>query len=83
MSTLTEQVMTEIEQFLRLTGMAPSAFGTAACGDKHVVRNMRSGKSITLRRADQIRAYIRDYRPGPLGARVRRRRSSEPRASAA
>lgn len=82
MSTLTEQVTAEIEQFLRRSGMSESAFGQQACGDKNLLRRLRAGRSITLRRADQIRAYISGYRPGPLARRGGRRRN-EPRASAA
>jgi len=63
MTTLTEQLNTEIDAFLTRTGMAPSMFGLKSCGDKHVVRRLRMGRSVTLRTADHIRKFMQDYSP--------------------
>lgn len=56
--TMTAQLMHDIEAFLVRTGMAPSMFGEKACNDKHVVKRLRAGRSVTLRRADQIREFM-------------------------
>lgn len=59
--TLTSQLLSDIETFLTANRMAPSIFGERACGDRHVVKRLRCGKSITLRRADQIRAFMANH----------------------
>ena len=59
--TMTAQLIRDIETFLVRTGMAPSMFGEKACGDKHVVRRLRAGRSVTLRRADQIREFMTSH----------------------
>lgn len=60
----TQALLREIEAFMASTGIAMSAFGEEACGNKHLVRRLRSGSSVTLPTADQIQAFMRSYRPG-------------------
>lgn len=81
--TLTAQILAEIEAFMVKHALPPSVFGELSCGDRHVIRNLRSGKSITLRRADQIRAFMAQYRPDKPSRRARGNgpRRSEARAA--
>lgn len=56
-----EQLLIEIDAFLARTGMKESMFGYKAVNDGKLIGYLRSGRSITLRRFDQIRAFMRDY----------------------
>ncbi len=60
--TLTDQLMSEIDAFLRDTGMAPTRFGVEAVSDPTLLTKLGKGRTITLARADRIRSYIRDER---------------------
>lgn len=72
----------KVETFLRVSGMAPTTFGIKSCGDKHIVRKLRAGRTVTLITVDKITAYIDMYRSPLTGVRGNGRRN-EPRASAA
>lgn len=39
-----DEFRSEIEAFLRRTGLAPSRFGECVCGDRNFVRDLRNGK---------------------------------------
>lgn len=54
-------LLQEIEDFLDRTGMAEGRFGKKSCGDRHLIRRLRSGGGVTLRTADKIDAFITDY----------------------
>ena len=68
METLEEYVRSRISAFLECTGMSPTRFGRMAVGDPHLVRRIEAGRSLTLRTADRILAFIADYE-GSGGAR--------------
>ena len=69
MDTLEEYVGTRIRSFLASTGMSPTRFGRLAVGDPHLVRRIERGRSLTLRTADRVLAFIRDYAGDAGGAR--------------
>ena len=69
MDTLEEYVRSRIVAFLESTGISPTRFGRMAVGDPHLVRRIEAGRSLTLRRADRILAFIADYAGGSGGAR--------------
>jgi hypothetical protein len=52
------QLMNDIERFLRETEMNHYVFSERACGDRHVVRRLRAGTTITLRTADKLRSFM-------------------------
>ena len=85
MDTLEEYVRSRIGAFLESTGISPTRFGRMAVGDPHLVRRIEAGRSLTLRRADRVLAFIADYAGGSGGARDPpprpryRERSREPR----
>lgn len=66
METLEEYVRSRISAFLERTGISPTRFGRMAVGDPHLVRRIESGRSLTLRTADRVLAFIADY-PGDSG----------------
>ncbi len=85
METLEEYVRSRISAFLESTGISPTRFGRMAVGDPHLVRRIERGRSVTLRTADRVLAFIADYAGGSGGARdppsrIRHRKlSREPR----
>lgn len=64
MQTSIEQgLLAEVEAFLAETKIAPSRFGLDAMGDGALVKQLRDGeRSLTLKNADKVLRYIRDYR---------------------
>jgi len=59
-----EQLLIEIDAFLARTGMKESMFGYKAVNDGKLVPYLRQGRSITLRRFDQIRAFMEAVEKG-------------------
>ena len=79
MATLEEQFNTRIGGFLDDTGMAPTTLGMLAVGDPNLVRQIKRGRSPSLRTADRVVAFIDHYERVAGGARtpparLRRRR---------
>ncbi len=68
--TTMKALRAEIEAYLAATGMAPTRFGVEIDGDRHMVRRIRSGRPVTIAKADRIIEYIRSNPP----KRPRRRR---------
>ena len=62
MPSTTHALLTEIEGFLAEFGVSPTKFGLAAVNDGHLVKNLRSGASVTLKTADKVRAYMANQR---------------------
>ena len=61
--TSTQELLSELEAFLDKTGMRPTTFGLLSCNDAHAIRRLREGYGVTMRRADTMRQFMRDYRP--------------------
>ena len=79
MATLEEQFHTRVNGFLDDTGMAPTTLGMLAVGDPNLLREIERGRSLTLRTADRVVAFIDRYERVAGGAkappaRPRRRR---------
>ena len=79
MATLEEQFHTRLNGFLDDTGMAPTTLGMLAVGDPNLVRQIEQGRSLTLRTADRVVAFMDHYERVAGGAetppaRPRRRR---------
>jgi hypothetical protein len=56
-------LLCEIEGFLEVSGLSPTAFGQEVMGDRHLVHRLRSGKSsVTLKTADKIRSFMREWK---------------------
>jgi tRNA-dihydrouridine synthase len=54
-------LISEIDEFIARTGMAPTAIGRAAFGNPHVVRRIKSGENITTRTISKLRAFMASY----------------------
>lgn len=56
----TQQLIREIEAFLRATEMAESTFGRKAVNNGKLMARLRAGSSVTLDTASQIRRFMAD-----------------------
>jgi len=69
MDTLEEYVRSRVRAFLESTGVSPTRFGRMAVGDSALVHRIERGRSLTLRMADRVLAFIADHEGGSGGAR--------------
>ena len=60
---MTENLLDEIERFIAITGMKPTAFSIAATEgkDRHLVRTLRAGRQMWPDTQDRIRRYMTEY----------------------
>ena len=69
-----DQLLSQISEFCRQTGMAESTFGRRAVNDGKLVARLREGKRITIDTLDRIQAFIAasmpDGVPPPRGLEV-------------
>lgn len=52
------RLLSEIDAFLNETGMSQTAFGKAVGGDARLYRDMRAGRSVSLRMYDRVHAFM-------------------------
>jgi len=55
------EMLARVEGFLAKTGMKPTPFGQAAAREGGLVKSMRRGRSLTLRKAQQILQFMDQY----------------------
>lgn len=60
--TSAERLLTDIESFIRESGMTASAFGRAAASDPNFVGDLRAGRKPNLDLADRVWAFIDSQR---------------------
>lgn len=82
MATLGEQFNTRISSFLDSTGMSPTTLGMNAVGDPNLLRQIERGRSVSLRTADRVLAYIDNWELDPGGARAPPARRAGPTPAA-
>lgn len=51
-------LLTDIQTFIRETGMGPSYFGKASCGNSELVERLEKGGTVTLTTADRVRSFM-------------------------
>ena len=85
METLEQQFDSRVRVFLGRTGLSPTTFGMKALGAPNLMRQIDGGRSLSLRTADRVLAFVADYdldsggpRTPPRGHR-RRKPSSRTR----
>ncbi|ATI41916.1 hypothetical protein CBW24_07815 [Pacificitalea manganoxidans] len=59
-----EQLLSEIDEFLRDFGMSQTYFGKRAAGNSELVSRLRAGRSITGLTEQKVRAFITERRGG-------------------
>ena len=57
-----EAFKSEVEAFLAEARIAPSRFGTAACGDSAFVIDLRNGREPRFSTIERVRSYMREQR---------------------
>lgn len=58
LSVVRDEVLSEIEDFLRTTGMAATAFGSAALNDPTLVHELRRGRECKRATREKIRRFL-------------------------
>lgn len=61
MDKFSDLMLNEIEDFLKQHDMSATRLGLLFNNDGHLVRNLRSGRSITLKTADKLRVFMREH----------------------
>lgn len=61
--TAREQLLSEIEAFLKSSGMTPTQFSIEATGDRAFMTRMRQGKGLNLSTAQAVRDFMGGYKP--------------------
>lgn len=56
--TRDESFLQKIEEFLAKSGMPPTIFGRQAVGDGNFLRELRNGRSPSLRVAERVESFI-------------------------
>jgi len=58
--TIQTELLNEIDAFLGATGMAETTFGREAANDGKLMARLRSGKGVTTRTVEKLRAFMGD-----------------------
>ena len=61
METLEQQFNSRVRVFLGRTGLRPTTFGMKALGDPNLMHQIDGGRSLSLRTADRVLAFVADY----------------------
>ena len=78
MATLEEQFNTRLNGFMDETGMAPTTLGMLAVGDPNLLREIARGRSVSLRTADRVVAFMDRYERAAGGAEAPPARAAGP-----
>lgn len=62
---MASDLLTDIRAFLQRSGMGPSYFGKASCGNSELVERLENGGTVTLVTAERIRAFMDERSPSP------------------
>jgi hypothetical protein len=57
------KLLVEVERFLRITGMAVTAFGTRVCNNGHLVARLRKGYDVRTETATRARTFMANCNP--------------------
>jgi len=55
---MASDLLSDIREFLAASGMGPTYFGKASCGNSELVDRLEKGKTVTLVTAERVRAFI-------------------------
>lgn len=61
-----DELLNEIDRFLKRTGIAPTRFGEESCGERSILKRLRRGGKLTTDTYDRIKSYMharRNERP--------------------
>jgi len=63
-----DTLLSEIEAFQAEHKLADTAFGDAALGDRHFLRQLREGREPRRATVARVRQWMADYQPAPAQA---------------
>lgn len=66
------KLLTEIEMYLRATGLSYTRFGQCACGNVHTIQRLQRGVMPRLDKIERIRNYMHDHPHPQLPKRKRK-----------
>lgn len=72
----TQELLGQIDEFLKRHDMAPTTFGRLSCRDVSAMIRLRKGLGLTMRRAEQMRKFMADYDSGKFRPKRRSGESS-------
>lgn len=58
-----EIILAQIDAFLATSGMAPTRLGIETLGDGGLVKNLREGRSLSIRNAEKVLRFIEEHEP--------------------
>ena len=70
MEKLEQHFKSRVSAFLGRSGLSPTAFGRKALGDPNLMHQIERGRSLTLRSADRVLAFMDEHDRDPRGARA-------------
>lgn len=56
-------VLAQIDRFCTAHNLKPTTFGRMAIGDGNLVANLKADRSLTLKTARRVMAFMAEYRP--------------------
>src|SRR3979490_1742847 len=65
-----QQLLQEISDYCRQTGVAESTFGRRAVNDGKLAARLRGGGRITTETVDRVRAFTASHPEGPVADRL-------------
>jgi len=64
MEKLTDDaLLRQVDAFLKRTKLAPTRFGLEAMGDGALIKQLREGRSLTLKNANRVLDFMATYQP--------------------
>ncbi len=57
---MSDALRQEMELFLKTTAMPPTRFGRDACGDPHLIRDVRNGREIGTPLGKRLRNFMQE-----------------------
>ncbi len=61
----TDNLLADVERFLKRTGLSATRFGVLAMGDTKFVRTLRAGRQPRESTEDAVRDWMNQYREEP------------------
>lgn len=58
LGAMSTDLLTEIREFLRLSGMGRSYFGKASCGNSELVSRLEAGRRVWPETEQKVRAFM-------------------------
>jgi hypothetical protein len=61
-------ILEDVEAFLKVNDISPTAFGDMAMKDRHLVRQLREGRFLFPKTEAKVRKFMAEYTPAKADA---------------